>query len=151
MAARLRDMVSAVRFVDDYQPSEDDRLAANAPIRRMEEGLTDRLTPVQWKQLLLKIAIAYGESGQIREAREVLIKGQMRYPDYPLFYYNLACADALEKNVDGAIINLRMAWRNKANLPPDESLPDPLRDSSFSEMLKNRNVRNTVIEIMQGR
>ena len=59
-------------------------------------------------------------------------------PDYPMYYYNLACADAEEKNLVGAQKHLREAFARKANVIPGERLPDPTKDDSFLPYRDNK-------------
>jgi hypothetical protein len=76
--------------------------------------------------------MAYGMSGDLAKARSVFEKAIPGDPDYPLYYYNLACADAEEKNLAGARANLQKAFDRKANVIPGESIPDPTSDDSFT-------------------
>ena len=43
--------------------------------------------------------MSYGMSGNIAKARAIFERAVAADPDYPLYYYNLACADAEEKNL----------------------------------------------------
>jgi len=58
-------------------------------------------------------------------------KGIADDPDYPLYYYNLACADASEKKLSDARRHLQQAFDRKANVNPGESMPIPVEDDSF--------------------
>jgi tetratricopeptide (TPR) repeat protein len=40
------------------------------------------------------MGMAFGMSGQVDAARKVFLDAIKKDPDYPLYYYNLACADA---------------------------------------------------------
>ncbi len=42
--------------------------------------------------------MSYGISGDISKARSLFESAIARDPDYPMYYYNLACADAEEKS-----------------------------------------------------
>jgi tetratricopeptide (TPR) repeat protein len=75
--------------------------------------------------------MAYGIAGQIAEARAILGRGIAQDPDYPMYYYNLACADAGEKKLPDARLHLQQAFARKANLNPGETMPDPTKDDSF--------------------
>jgi hypothetical protein len=75
--------------------------------------------------------MAYGISGNLRKARELFENAIKTDPDYPLYYYNLACADAEEGNLKAARIHLEQAFARKANVLPGESIPDPKEDDSF--------------------
>jgi hypothetical protein len=75
--------------------------------------------------------MAYGMSGDIPKARAVFEKAISGDPDYPMYYYNLACADAEEKNLVGARNHLQEAFARKANVISGETMPDPTKDDSF--------------------
>ena len=68
--------------------------------------------------------MSYGMSGNIAKARAIFEKAVAVDPDYPLYYYNLACADAEEKNLAGAKKHLQEAFDRKANVIPGEGMPD---------------------------
>lgn len=82
--------------------------------------------------------MAYGVSGDIRKARSIFENAIAKDPNYPLYYYNLACADAEEKNLAGAQKHLRAAFDRKANVLPGEKMPDPTTDDSFLPYRQNR-------------
>ena len=75
--------------------------------------------------------MSYGMSGDISKARAIFQNAISDDPDYPLYYYNLACADAEEKNLQGAQAHLQQAFDRKANVIASESMPDPTKDDSF--------------------
>jgi tetratricopeptide (TPR) repeat protein len=75
--------------------------------------------------------MAYGMSGDIQKARSLFEKAIVEDPDYPMYYYNLACADAEEKNLAGARNHLQQAFARKANVISGEAMPDPTQDDSF--------------------
>ena len=58
-------------------------------------------------------------------------KGIAEDPDYPLNYYNLACADAGENKLADAKIHLRQAFDRKGNVVPGRMIPKPTQDDSF--------------------
>ena len=82
--------------------------------------------------------MAYGTSGDIAKARSVFENAIAEDPDYPLYYYNLACADAEEKNLAGAQKHLREAFDRKANVIPGETMPDPTKDDSFTPFRQDK-------------
>jgi hypothetical protein len=82
--------------------------------------------------------MSYGMSGNIPKARAIFEKAVAADPDYPLYYYNLACADAEEKNLAGAKKHLQEAFDRKANVIPGESMPDPTLDDSFLSYRNNK-------------
>jgi hypothetical protein len=75
--------------------------------------------------------MAYGISGDLPKARKIFEAAIAKDPDYPLYYYNLACADAEEKKLDDAKMHLRDAFVRKANVIHGETVPDPSKDDSF--------------------
>jgi tetratricopeptide (TPR) repeat protein len=75
--------------------------------------------------------IAYGVSGNIQKARAIFESAIQKDREYPMYYYNLACADAEEKNLPEARRHLQQAFARKANGNPGEPMPDPTNDDSF--------------------
>jgi len=82
--------------------------------------------------------MAYGISGDIHKARSLFEAAIVKDPDYPLYYYNLACADAEEKNLPAARRHLQEAFARKANGNPGEPMPDPTQDDSFTPYKSNK-------------
>jgi tetratricopeptide (TPR) repeat protein len=81
--------------------------------------------------------MAYGISGDIHKARTIFEVAIAKDPDYPLYYYNLACADAEEHNLPAARLHLQEAFARKANGNPGEPMPDPTKDDSFTPYKSN--------------
>ena len=75
--------------------------------------------------------MSYGIAGELTKARAIFEKAIVEDPDYPMYYYNLACADAGEKKLADARLRLQQAFARKANLNPGETMPDPTKDDSF--------------------
>lgn len=97
--------------------------------RLKESNETD---PTTMKRVVTDQAgMAYGMSGNMQKARSIFAKAITEDPDYPLYYYNLACADAEEKDLAGAQKHLRAAFDRKANVIAGEKMPDPTTDDSF--------------------
>ncbi|OAI57656.1 hypothetical protein AYO50_01075 [Acidobacteria bacterium SCGC AG-212-P17] len=82
--------------------------------------------------------MSYGMSGNIAKARAIFEKAVAADPDYPLYYYNLACADAEEKNLAGAKKHLQEAFDRKANAITGVGMPDPTQDDSFLPYRNNK-------------
>ncbi len=83
-------------------------------------------------------SMSYGMAGDLVRSRainEVAIKSD---PDYPLYYYNLACADAESSNAQAARVHLEQAFARKANTLPGESMPDPTKDDSILKLQSNK-------------
>lgn len=85
--------------------------------------------------------MAYGMSGDIQKARAMFDKAIAEDPDYPMYYYNPACADE-EKNLVDARKHLQEAFKRKANVVPGESMPDPTADDSFLPYRNNKGQRS---------
>lgn len=85
-----------------------------------------------------QLAMAYGISGQIKQSRSVNEAAIKADPDYPLYYYNLACADAEQGKAADAKLHLQQAFDRKANTLPGEKLPDPTQDDSIQKLKKNK-------------
>ena len=91
---------------------------------------------------LLRISVdnagmALGVSGNLELAKETFELGLFIDPEYPLFYYNLACTHAEMGDLENTIINLELCLKHEKNLIPGESLPNPRSDESFQRFLEN--------------
>jgi hypothetical protein len=75
--------------------------------------------------------MSYGMSGDISKARAIFEAAVAKDPNYPLYYYNLACADAEENKLADARTHLQQAFARKKDTIPGETLPDPTKDDSF--------------------
>jgi tetratricopeptide (TPR) repeat protein len=94
--------------------------------------------------------MAYGISGNLKKSRTIFENAIARDPDYPLYYYNLACADAEEKNLAGARKHLEQAFDRKGNTLPGEKMPDPTQDDSFTPYKDNKEFW-TFLEALRSR
>jgi tetratricopeptide (TPR) repeat protein len=94
-----------------------------------------------------QLGMAYGLSGRIEDAKKHFQTAITADPDYPLYYYNLACAEAELGDLDGALANLKQASEHRANFLPGESFPDPREDDSFKKYKGNPKFEATVKEI----
>jgi tetratricopeptide (TPR) repeat protein len=75
--------------------------------------------------------MSYGIAGDTKKARSIFEAAVAKDPEYPMYYYNLACADAQDGKLADARIHLQLAFAHKANMLPGETLPDPSKDDSF--------------------
>jgi tetratricopeptide (TPR) repeat protein len=82
--------------------------------------------------------MSYGISGNIAKARAIFDNAIATDPDYPMYYYNLACADAEVNKLADARAHLQEAFDRKANMIPGEKMPDPTQDDSFTPYRTNK-------------
>ena len=90
-----------------------------------------KLNSNQHRILIDQLAIAYGISGNLKKVHALLDEAIRQDPDYPLNYYNLACALAGEGDKPKMLANLSLAFQRRDNVLKGESLPDPRSDESF--------------------
>src|SRR6266498_64198 len=83
------------------------------------------LNKTLWKVLIDNLGMAYGITGDLENAKETFEYGISKDPEYPLFYYNMACTYGELKNMDKAI------------------------DSSFKRFLKNEDFQAALRELRQ--
>ena len=94
--------------------------------------------PTKWRRVTTdQLSMALGMSGDIAQSRAVNIAAIAKDPDYPLYYYNLACADAEENKPDAAREHLQEAWNRRKNTLQGETFPDPSKDDSFLKLKSN--------------
>ena len=68
-------------------------------------------TQQTWRRVTTDQAgMSYGMSGDIPKARALFEAAIAKDPSYPLYYYNLACADAEEKKLADARVHLQDAF-----------------------------------------
>jgi len=94
---------------------------------------------LMWRRVTTDQAgMAYGLAGNIPKARALFEAAVAKDPEYPMYYYNLACADAEEKKLADARTHLQQAFARKANVIRGESMPDPTKDDSFLPYRDNK-------------
>lgn len=95
--------------------------------------------PLNARRVLVdQLSMSYGISGQLKQSRAVNEAAIKSDPDYPLYYYTLACADAEQGKAADAKLHLQQAFDRKANTLPGEHLPDPTTDDSIQKLKKNK-------------
>ncbi len=100
-----------------------------------------------WFVLVDQLGMSYGISGDIQKAKEIFNNAISKEPEYPMFYYNLACACAESDDLDGVIKNLTLAYKYKKNMLPGETLPNPRNDSSFKNYINNEKFKAVLKQI----
>jgi predicted Zn-dependent protease len=96
-----------------------------------------KLSVEEHRVLVDQLVMSYGMGGQIKKAHELLDSAIRQDPDYPLNYYNLACAFAEDGDKSKVLANLDLAFRWKANVLKGEQMPDPRSDSSFQKYVRD--------------
>ena len=146
----FQDIVKGIRIHKNYVPSTMDLLgfaaihylrreyAKAAPFyekaleQEKKKPTVDRKT---WKYLVDQLGMSYGMSGNQEKAKEIYEWAIKDEPEYPNFYYNLACFHAETGNKEEALRILKIAFQYKQNVLPGEEMPDPRKDSSFSNYM----------------
>lgn len=100
-----------------------------------------------FRVLVDNLGMSYGIAGRLAKARETFEYGITQDPEYPLFYYNLACAYGEMNKMEESIAQLRLAYKYKANMIPGESMPDPLKDDSFRMFEKDKEFLDALREM----
>lgn len=98
--------------------------------RELEAG-GKRLTSDQHRIVLDQLVMSLGESGDLKKVHALLDEAIRQDPEYPLNYYNLACAYAGEGNKPKMLANLALAFQHKDHVLTGEQMPDPRTDDSF--------------------
>ena len=96
-----------------------------------------KLSSDQHRVLIDQLAMAYGISGDLKKTRALLESAIRDDPEYPLNYYNLACAYAEEGDKGKALTNLSLAFQHKEHVLKGEQMPDPRTDSSFQKYVRD--------------
>ena len=96
------------------------------------------------------LGMAYAFTGKLDKAKEIFAYGISQDPEYPMFYYNMACTYGEMGKMDEAIEQLRLAYKYRANMIPGEGgIPDPLKDDSFRKFVQNEKFVQAVHELQQ--
>jgi tetratricopeptide (TPR) repeat protein len=94
--------------------------------------------PLKWRRVTTdQASMAYGISGDLAKSRAMNEAAIAKDADYPLYYYNLACADAESGDAGAAQKHLQEAFDRRANTLPGEKLPDPATDDSILKLKKD--------------
>jgi hypothetical protein len=107
--------------------------------------------PQLWRRVTTdQLAMALGMQGNLQGSRAVNLAAIKRDPNYPLYYYNLACADAEEGNEADAKTHLQQAFAHRANVLPGEAMPDPATDDSFQTLMQDAGFASFVRSLNAG-
>ena len=157
--APMKAILSSTRMLPDYSPGTiDDMRFGNVAYRAQEykqaaayyqhaldaSGSDKELGPILWRIMIDQLGISYSLTGELARSKQVLEFGISRDPHYPMFYYNLACADAQSDDLSGTLFNLAKAFDNRRNIIPGELMPDPRKDESFQKFASNERFQELV-------
>ncbi|HTR48722.1 MAG TPA: tetratricopeptide repeat protein [Verrucomicrobiae bacterium] len=106
------------------------------------------LTKNYWRVLVDNLGMAYGITGDLEKSEAALNYGVSKDPDYPMFYYNLACVYAERGDTDKTMSYLGSAFARKQNAIPGEDMPDPRQDDSFHAFMSNERFRKFADSLM---
>jgi tetratricopeptide (TPR) repeat protein len=143
--------LAAFTFDPDYTPTTQDYFALGTILYRVKKSYASAATyyqraldtlpsdaPINVRRVIVdQLSMSYGQSAQLKLSRDVNEAAIKSDPDYPLYYYNLACADAEQGNAKDAQLHLQQAFDRKANTIPGEKIPDPTQDDSILKLKKN--------------
>jgi tetratricopeptide (TPR) repeat protein len=90
-----------------------------------------------WRALVDNLGMAYGITGDLKNAESTFQYGLSKDPTYPMFFYNMACTYAERDDLDKTLTYLKKAFDYRANIIPGETMPDPRSDDSFKRYLDN--------------
>jgi tetratricopeptide (TPR) repeat protein len=96
-------------------------------------------TPLTTRRVVTdQLVMSYGMSGDLKQSQAVAQQAIAKDPDYPLNYYNLACADAEAGNATAAREHLKQAYDRRAHVIQGEKMPDPTTDDSIMKLKNNK-------------
>ena len=107
------------------------------------------MSKTNFRVLVDNLGMSYGMSGKLSQAKATFEYGLTQDPEYPMFYYNLACTYGEMDKMDEALAQLRLAYKYKANVIPGEGFPDPMKDDSFRHFVGKAEFRNAVREMQK--
>jgi hypothetical protein len=93
----------------------------------------------KWRRVTTdQASMAYGISGDLAKSRAINEAAIAKDPEYPFYYYNLACADAEAGDAAAAQKHLQEAYDRRANTLAGEHLPDAAKDDSIVKLKKDK-------------
>jgi hypothetical protein len=99
--------------------------------------------------LVDNLGMSYGMSGNLARAKETFEYGLSQEPEYPLFYYNVACVYGEMGKMEESLEELRLAYKYRANMIRGETFPDPLKDDSFRNFVREKKFTDAVRQMQQ--
>jgi tetratricopeptide (TPR) repeat protein len=102
-----------------------------------------------FRVLVDNLGMSYGIGGNLSQAKATFEYGLTQEPEYPMFFYNLACVYGEMANMNDALTQLRLVYKYKANVISGETLPDPLKDDSFRHFVDKEEFVKAVHEMQK--
>jgi tetratricopeptide (TPR) repeat protein len=94
--------------------------------------------PLKFRRVVTdELSMALGISGDLKGSREVNEAAIAKDPEYPLYYYNLSCADAEAGDPKAARTHLQLAFDRRSHTLKGETFPDPTEDDSLQKLRKD--------------
>ena len=137
---------SAAYLARDY------RAAITSYKRALEiEQRDPKLDKKHWYVLVDNLAMSYGLTGDVKNARLVLAYGISKDYNYPMFHYIVACTYGEEGDESNSLYHLSRAFEHRANMLAGEKFPDPLTDSSFASFADSETFKRSVAAMKSSR
>ena len=102
-----------------------------------------------FRVLVDNLGMSYGISGKLPQAKATFEYGLTQDPEYPMFFYNLACTYGEMDKMNEALTQLRLAYKYEANAIAGEGMPDPLKDDSFRHFVGKEEFVKAVREMQK--
>ncbi len=94
--------------------------------------------PLKFRRVVTdQLSMSLGISGDLKGSREVNETAIAKDPEYPLYYYNLSCADAEAGDPKAARTHLQQAFDRRTHTLKGEAFPDPTEDDSLQKLRKD--------------
>jgi tetratricopeptide (TPR) repeat protein len=155
-----------VAVEEQPRPNEQEQYFAEGSRLYMQQNYRAATTPYQkaldlekqnhtlgksfFRVLVDNLGMAYGMTGRLPQAKETFEYGLTQDPEYPMFYYNLACTYGEMGKMDESLDQLRLAYKYRANVIPGEGgIPDPIADDSFRKFVKDKKFVDAVREMQR--
>ncbi len=102
-----------------------------------------------FRVLVDNLGMSYGIGGNLPQAKATFEYGLTQDPEYPMFFYKIACTYGEMDKMDDALAQLRLAYKYKANMIAGETFPDPLKDDSFRHFVGKEEFVRAVHEMQK--
>jgi len=157
-------LVAAIKFDANRMPDffdkfryatvlfEHRQVAAAAPVYESALALVSTSDDAtKWRRVVTdQASMSYGMAGNLNRSREINEAAIKQDPTYPLYYYNLACADAESGDASAARRHLQQAFDRRANTLKGETLPDPATDDSILKLKGDKDFWSFVQSLARG-